>query len=66
MRIDASKDFGVRTCPSCAMEVAANENRCPICGYEFPVEGVAGMLRWAAWIAVLVLAALAAGFFLAR
>jgi hypothetical protein len=48
------------------MEVAANENRCPICGYEFPVEGVAGMRRWAAWIAVLVLAALAAGFLLAR
>ena len=27
---------GTRECPSCACEVAANENRCPICRYEFP------------------------------
>lgn len=31
-----SKDFGKRECPACACEVAANNNRCPICGYEFP------------------------------
>jgi predicted amidophosphoribosyltransferase len=36
MRINITKDFGTRDCPSCAMEVAANNNRCPICGYEFP------------------------------
>lgn len=35
MRIDAHKDFGRRECPSCAVEVPANNNRCPICGYEF-------------------------------
>lgn len=36
MPIDAHKNFGMRECPSCATEVAANHNRCPICGYEFP------------------------------
>ncbi len=36
MRADAHREFGRRECPSCATEVAANENRCPICGYEFP------------------------------
>jgi hypothetical protein len=36
MSIDVQKPFGTRECPSCATEVAANENRCPICGYEFP------------------------------
>ena len=36
MRIDATRRFGVRPCPSCATEVAANSNRCPICGYVFP------------------------------
>jgi hypothetical protein len=25
-----------RECPSCACEVESNNNRCPICGYEFP------------------------------
>jgi hypothetical protein len=36
MRIEADKGFGFRECPSCATEVPANSNRCPICGYEFP------------------------------
>lgn len=36
MRVDAHREFGRRECPSCATEVAANENRCPVCGYEFP------------------------------
>ena len=35
MRIDAQKPFGTRECPSCATEVPANNNRCPICGYVF-------------------------------
>lgn len=38
MTIDPSRNFGTRECPSCATEVAANHNRCPICGYEFPNE----------------------------
>ncbi len=25
-----------RECPSCAVEVEANVESCPICGYEFP------------------------------
>ena len=36
MRIDPARHFGLRECPSCACEVPANENRCPICGYLFP------------------------------
>ncbi|HIE10544.1 MAG TPA: zinc ribbon domain-containing protein [Kiritimatiellae bacterium] len=36
MHIDYRKEFGVRECPSCATEVKINNNRCPICGYEFP------------------------------
>ena len=36
MTIDGKKDFGIRECPSCACDVQANHNRCPICGYAFP------------------------------
>ena len=36
MKIDLHKTFGTRECPSCASEVEANHNRCPICKYEFP------------------------------
>ena len=35
MKIEAQKSFEMRECPSCAMEVPANNNRCPICGYQF-------------------------------
>ena len=35
MKIDSQKSFGLRECPSCATEVPANNNRCPICGYVF-------------------------------
>ena len=38
MRIETQKNFGRRECPACACEVAANNNRCPICGYVFPVK----------------------------
>lgn len=36
MNIDPDAKFPVRECPGCAVEVPANENRCPICGYAFP------------------------------
>ncbi|MDZ4200443.1 MAG: helical backbone metal receptor [Kiritimatiellia bacterium] len=36
MRIKPQKIFPLRDCPGCAMSVPANENRCPVCGYEFP------------------------------
>jgi predicted amidophosphoribosyltransferase len=36
MRVEADRNFGSRECPSCGIEVAVNENRCPVCGYEFP------------------------------
>ena len=35
MRIEGGKSFGMLECPSCATEVPANNNHCPICGYEF-------------------------------
>lgn len=37
MHIVPDRDFGTRDCPSCGANVAANHNRCPVCGYEFPV-----------------------------
>lgn len=36
MKVLGNKNFGARECPSCACEVPANSNRCPICSYEFP------------------------------
>lgn len=36
MKIDTEKQFGTRECPGCAMQVEANQNHCPICGYAFP------------------------------
>jgi len=36
MKIDATHDFGRKECPNCGMEIAANENACPICRYVFP------------------------------
>jgi hypothetical protein len=58
MRIDPSERFGTRECPSCACEVAANNNRCPVCGYAFPTPTpVQRRLRW--WGALVMLAILA-------
>ena len=37
MRLETSRDFGNRECPSCGCEIPANTNRCPICKYHFPV-----------------------------
>ena len=42
MRVDPDAEFGTRSCPGCACEVPANNNRCPVCRYEFPDEP-----RWA-------------------
>ena len=39
MNIDAHRSFPVRECPGCAMDVPANHNRCPLCGYQFPGAG---------------------------
>jgi hypothetical protein len=44
-----------KECPSCAMEIDADVNECPVCGYEFPSS--ARGLKWAA-IALAVLALL--------
>ena len=45
MEIDPHADFGTRECPGCATEVPANENRSPICGYEFPGRGIVDAAR---------------------
>ena len=63
MRIDPYSRFGTRECPGCAVEVAANENRCPICGYEFPGRGP--LQRNLLWIVLLFLALLLIPVFLA-
>ena len=36
MKISEARDFGTRECPSCACQVPANSNQCPICDYQFP------------------------------
>lgn len=36
MKVHLDREFGTRECPSCATEVPANNNRCPLCGYLFP------------------------------
>lgn len=36
IRPDSNRDFGTRECPSCGVEVDANQNYCPICHYAFP------------------------------
>ena len=37
MNLEINKTFDARECPSCGCEIPANNNRCPICNYEFPV-----------------------------
>lgn len=47
MRVEADRDFGTRECPGCGLEVEANNNRCPVCGYEFPtVPAPRGVVAW--------------------
>ncbi len=53
MKIDPHAKFQTRECPGCAVEVPANENRCPICGYEFPARGP--LHRNLIWIVALLL-----------
>ena len=56
MKIDPQAKFQTRECPGCAVAVPANENRCPICGYEFPGRGP--LHRNLLWIVLLFLALL--------
>lgn len=60
MKVDISKSFGQRECPSCACFVPANNNRCPICGYLFPVPTPRqrAFRLWGALLMLLVLFAL--------
>jgi RNA polymerase subunit RPABC4/transcription elongation factor Spt4 len=36
---------GKRECPNCAVEVPKHDERCPICGYEFP-QSKSGFPKW--------------------
>ena len=56
MKIDPQARFPTRECPGCAVTVPANENRCPICGYDFPVRGALRRNLW--WLVPLMLALL--------
>ena len=64
MKIDEQADFGTRECPSCAAEVAANNNRCPCCGYEFPNFGPArsGLRIWGSLALLLLFVAVTLAF----
>ena len=62
MKIDPQKEYPARECPGCAVEVPANENRCPICGYEFPARGP--LHRNLLWIVLLFLSLLLITLFL--
>ena len=62
MKVNPHSHFGTRECPGCAVDVAANENRCPICGYEFPGRGP--LHRNLIWIVLLFLALLLIPIFL--
>ena len=56
MRVDDSRKFGARECPACACEVEANQNRCPICGYEFPAPSALQRgLKWGGAFLMLLL-----------
>jgi RNA polymerase subunit RPABC4/transcription elongation factor Spt4 len=40
-----------KECPSCAMEIDADNKVCPVCGYEFAQQGRG--LQWAALLLAL-------------
>ena len=63
VNIEPRHNFGKRECPSCACEVEANQNRCPICGYLFPhpTPGQQGLRRGGALVMLAILLALLLG-----
>ena len=64
MKIVIDHDHGTRECPSCATDVPANSNHCPICGYEFPVMPPAR--AFTVWVVALVLLVILLGSWLFR
>lgn len=40
-------------CPGCAVEVDADHDECPICGYEFPKQSLG--LKIGVWILILLM-----------
>jgi RNA polymerase subunit RPABC4/transcription elongation factor Spt4 len=44
-----------RECPGCAVEVDADAEKCPICGYEFPKQPIG--VKIMAWVMVILLLA---------
>ena len=45
--------MGKKECPACAMEVDADAEVCPICGYEFPRQPLS--VKIAAWVMIVLL-----------
>jgi rRNA maturation endonuclease Nob1 len=41
-----------KECPGCAVEVDADSDVCPICGYEFPQQSTA--MKIGVWILILL------------
>ena len=41
-----------KECPGCAVEVDADSDVCPICGYEFPQQS--NMTKIGAWLLILL------------
>jgi hypothetical protein len=65
MKIEADSEFGTRECPSCATDVPANNNRCPICGYEFlqPTTARRNLKLWGALVMLALFVILILGLF---
>jgi len=65
MKIETEKSFGTRECPACGVDVPENNNRCPICKYEFPnrTPGQAGYRLFIGILLLLLFLYLTFGFF---
>jgi len=50
--MSASRKEKKKECPSCAMEVDADDKICPICQYEFPTQ-----MKGTSWVAILLILA---------
>jgi hypothetical protein len=42
-----------KECPSCAVEIDANAEVCPICGYEFPQQSLT--VKILVWVMIILL-----------
>jgi len=45
--------MGTRKCPGCAVEIEADSDVCPVCGYDFPKQPLSFQIM--AWVMVILL-----------